>query len=191
MTHKIKFFRTPNNNANVPQPVEDSILEILAKDRPGKLTLEENKEEMSARGDNSLKIVVAGMESQNILKDLSSVVSKVIPGRQITFEIVGIERIQSNVDIIIKVKEQQEKWLLFGHSVKFKSHGVYFFDFKTERERQVTRWLELRAKEIEGIGVSARTIDMGLFIDGCEWAWNDLEGMLIKVDVKVNKFQTR
>lgn len=184
--YTFECFRT-YYNANMSQRKIDLISGILVANRPDKLTLLENERETKAREENSVKIIVAGMDSQNALKNLSLIVPQVL-GRQIKFEKVGLQRFHSKERVILKVEKEEEKWMLFRRVNEFKSLGIYFFSYQTEREREVTRWLKLKAKEIEEIGIRARTAYMGIFIDRRKWVWDDVKGMMIKTYAQDNKF---
>lgn len=167
--------------------MDELILGILAKDRPEKLSLNEQQREMIAREGNSLKIVVSGMKSQCIIWQLSFIVPTVV-GRQIDFELAGFYRRPGykKVDVVLKVQAEEEKWILFRHSDQFKARGINFYSYQTEREKHLVRWLKSREKELEDNGIRSRVIYQGMFIDGCKWVWDDHEGLMIKTTVREN-----
>lgn len=171
------------------QRLIDLISGILAANRPNKLTLLENETETREREENSTKIAVSGMVSENALRNLSFIVPQVLGGQQIKFEKVGSQIYNHREEVILKVEKEGHRRLLFRQSAQFKSLGIRFFSCRTGRERHVASWLKLKAKEIKEIGVSARTTYMEIFIDGWKWSWDDLQGMLIMTDETDNKCQ--
>lgn len=163
---------------------------ILANNRPKQLTWLEKEEEVTAREESSVKVVVAAIDSRSILKRLPSLIPEVL-GRQINYKVVGFQSLHRNAEIVLKVEKEEEKGLLIRHAIDFNYHGISFLTYQTERERQVERWLQLRAKELKKVGVRARTFYMGIYIDGCKWVWDELEGMLIKTIEQDKKFQRK
>lgn len=159
----------------------DLISGILGDNRPRKLTPLEQIRETSARAENSVKVAVAGMKTQNITMNLSRIVRQVVEG-QIDLELAGFKTVQGNVQVIFKVPKEKDKWVLLRHSNQFKSRGIYLYNLHTEREREVARWLKQKEREIKEIGISARKVFQGMFINGYKWVWNDLAGMLIKTN---------
>lgn len=148
------------------------------KEIPDALSKGEYEYEMKERGNRKKNIIVWGFrtvgrgikeEVRNVLKyymDIDIYIKKIraIGGALV----IEVELMQNKIDILKRKKLLKET-------------NIWIEDDRTEREKQVQKWLEKLVAEEKGNGHETRVGYMKVSIDGVWHEWKEEEGRLVEM----------
>lgn len=162
------------------KPTRNMISDVLEKDHPPRLSSSDRKREMIVREDRKLNVIFE-RSTPPILDKLSTALHHAM-GSWVNLKEMFVRENGRHVFTVETMKEKTEILRIKNNVV----HRGYFRNDLTERERDLERWLHRKQWELRAIGVKAKAVYMGIFIDGYKWVWDEVRGKLIETDIKFN-----
>lgn len=163
---------------------EEKILEIVQKDKPNQLNPMERKREDDTREERKLNVVLTGIREplspKQVLNKLPSAVHRSM-GFWVKFKEA---QTRLNGDYVLTVESMESKKKILRHKSFLKFYGGSFCNDRTVRELQVERWLNEKQGELRAVGVKAKAMYLGIFIDGYKWIWSEYRWGLIKTNIR-------
>lgn len=180
------YSRNKRRKVKDDKTTSEKISSILSEDRPYKLSLVERNREMNIREKRKLKIILTApkvsLNPKKILSKLQSAIHRSM-GFWVKFK-HDRPRAKKNGEYILTVNTMEEKMKILKGSKIFKFYGGYLCNDHTDREKQLQRWLNKKERELSAIGVRAKAMYLGIFIDSFKWVWDETKWELVKTNIK-------